>query len=82
VDTELLPEGCQQKEMRLTFYLTENALFMLRDFFEKTMKFSVNGVTFSDLIPGTTGQHFLGTVTQEVSGDRIFSNIDRTAPAE
>ena len=70
------------KEMRLDFYLTENALFMLRDFFEKTMKFSVSGVTFSEMIPATSGQHFLGTVTQEINGDRIYSNIDKTAPAE
>lgn len=82
VDASLLPDGWNAKEMRLDFYLTENAMFMLRDFFEKTLKLNIAGLTFTDIIPTTAGLMFMGTVTQEVNGDRVYSNIDTTAPAE
>lgn len=75
VDQSILPPTWQEKKMKLDFYLTDDAMFMLREFLEKTLGMSTSGMAYSDLIPATTGQNFVGQVGHEISGDNIYANI-------
>ena len=76
-------ENWNQREMRLTFYLTEDSLFRLREFSEHC-GLDISGKTFSQIIPDLTGCQFTGMVEHQVStrnpGD-VFANIGRTAAA-
>lgn len=82
VDQSMLPANWQNKESRLDFYLTDDALFRLRDFLEKTLGLSTAGMAYSDLIPATTGMNCIATFKHEINGDNIYSVIDSTASAQ
>lgn len=83
VDQTLLAEvkNWNQKELRLDFYLTEDAMFRLRDFLEGTLQLSTGGMAYSDLIPTTTGMSMISTIAHEINGDSIFATIKDTAAA-
>jgi len=84
VDQELLPENWNQKTMRVDYYLTDDALFRLKDFLEK-LGLSLSGRTFAEVIPETTNCQFIGTVTHETSTknpEDIFANITDVTAAE
>ena len=83
VDAALLPPGWQSRETGVTFYLTDAALFRLREFLEQ-LGLRTQGRPFSEVIPETTNSQFLGTVTHDVSqrnNKDVFANISSTAPA-
>lgn len=86
VDEELLSEisDWQQKEMRVTFYITDKAMFMLRDFLENACQIEVEGKTFKELLPEAVGCEVIGTVTQqEGQGGRPFNpDVQRLQPVE
>lgn len=82
VDQSLLPNNWQQKELRLDFYLTDEAMFRLKDFLEKTLQMSTAGLAYSEIIPATTGMSCLATIKHEINGDQIYSVIGDTAAAQ
>lgn len=83
VDTSLLPEGWQEKEMRLDYYLTQDAMFRLKDFLEH-LRLNISGRTIASVIPETINQQFIGNVAHKISEKdkkSVFANIDSTAAA-
>ena len=86
VDEEDLAEmgGLDNKTLRLTFYLTEDAVYRLDEFHEHC------GIDLSEersrkmRNDDVIGQSFRGFVKQKPSkdGTRMYSNIERTLPAE
>lgn len=82
VDKSMLPENWQSKEFRQDFYLTDEAMFRLRDFLE-TIQVSVSGRTFAAAIPDTTNRQFLGTVTHTIGkdGKSVYAEIGNVAAA-
>lgn len=86
VDEEALAavENWQDRNMRVTFYLTDDAMWRLTDFLEHC-GIDMSGRTLAECIPETTNQMFNGYVIQQASQknpDEMFSSIDSTAPAE
>jgi hypothetical protein len=69
--------------MRLTFYLTEDAKYRLAAFM-KHCGLDITGETksYSQWISEMPGCQFVGTVGQTMSddGERMYSNITKTAP--
>lgn len=85
VDVEALGQvkNWQAKEMRLTFYLTEDAIFMLKEFLGH-LGMDTAGRTFAEMIPETVNCQFNGFCKQSFDAkkpDRVFTNIESTAPA-
>lgn len=84
VDTAALPDNWQTKEMRLDFYLTQDAMFRLREFLEN-LGMNTSGRPFSQVIPETTNATFLGTVVhkfnQQKPNEPPFAEIDSVARA-
>lgn len=83
VDQELLAQvkNWNSKEFRLDFYLTEDAMFRLREFLEKTLQLNTSGMAYSDLIPSTTGMMLIATFGHDINGDSIYATIQDTAAA-
>jgi len=83
VDTEALNAlpNWQDKEFRNDFYLTDDAMFRLRDFLENSLKMPVAGMTYSEMIPATTGMSCLVKIKHEINGEDIFATIESTAAA-
>lgn len=83
VDQTLLESvgGLDECEMRVTFYLTEDAAFRLREFLENDV--GLSGPTLEALIPQATNQVFRGYVTQQVNTDtgKPFSELKKTMKA-
>ncbi len=83
VDMEALNafENWNQKEMRLTFYLTTDSIFRLKDFMEHC-GMNISGRTFDALIPEVTGSQFNGNIEHSVSDDgkTTYGNIGSTGP--
>lgn len=67
VDEDMLAEveNWQQKNLRATFYLTDAALFMLKNFLEEACGLDVAGKTIKELIPEAVGCDVVGYVTQQ-----------------
>lgn len=84
VDTELLPENYRDRKMNVTHWITENAMWRLREFLEHC-GLEVEGRAFTDLIPEAVNQQFVGHVVQEPSTKNpkeVVSYIDSTAAVE
>jgi len=65
-----------------TFWITKDALPMLRDFLEK-MGLDTNSRTFKQCLPDTTGCQVKGLVRHNPGDDgNTYANIVRWAPAE
>ncbi len=68
-----------KRKRDLTFYLTDDALWRLREFLEKTLLINGTGRTFMQCLPETAGKQFIGTVDQQPSqkpgDDSIYNNI-------
>ena len=84
VDDESLEEygGLSDKsKLRITFYITEDSLFRLTNFFEH-LGLEEGDKSINELIPDCPGQVFLGTVSHELSqdGETVYANISSTAP--
>lgn len=77
VDTEQLEEmgNWKEKNLRSSFWLTENSMFMIRRFLEEACGLDVEGHSLKELLPETVGQQVRGTVTQQ-HGDNGSFNPD------
>lgn len=76
-------EKLMNRKMYVTFFLTEDAIFRLRDFFEKDLKLDISGRNFDDVIPEVNGLDFKVLIEQTLSDKgQIFSNIASTHPNE
>lgn len=84
VDQEALTAfgGIAEAEMKIDFYISEDAAFRLKDFLEKDV--GLTGATLEDLIKQTINQTFRGYVTQKPSedGTKLFSALDKTMKIE
>lgn len=84
VDTALLESigGIAECEMKLTFYISEDSAFRLREFLENDV--GLNGPSLESLIPQATNNTFRGYVGQRTSedGSKIFSEITKTMKVE
>ena len=80
VDRALLEaiEGLEGKELRLTFYITEDAAFRLREFLENDVE--VAGTNLEAMIPQASGQPVGVYVGQRVDKDtgKVYSEIKKT----
>lgn len=87
VDQELLGQvkNWQNKEFRVTFWLTEDAMFMLKDFLEKHCGLNCSGRTYAEVIAAESqGAQFVGTVAHQQSTrnkEVVFAIIESTAAA-
>lgn len=89
VDAELLEEvGGEEflakKVMRSDFYLTDDAMYRLREFLENALELNVSGRNFDDVIPEATNMQVLISVGHTISedGQTTYANIDGFAKAE
>jgi hypothetical protein len=85
VDQDMLTEvkDWQSKNMNLTFYLTDDSMFRLKDFLEHC-GISTAGRTLGECIPETQGAMFNGYIKHETAtnGTDVFAQIGTTAAAE
>jgi hypothetical protein len=79
VDTELLPPNWNEREVRLDFYLTDEAIYRLKDFLEH-LGLRISGRTFDTVIPETLNGMFVGYISHDVRGENTYANISKTAP--
>ncbi len=73
----------KRKPLALTFYLTTDAMYRLREFLEDTLELSCSGRTFDVVIPEATNVSFISTIKHSPGskpGD-TYMNIDDTAVA-
>ncbi len=89
VDEDLLEEvGGQEfldkKSMRSEFYLTDDAMYRLREFLEEALELNISGRNFDDVVPETLNQQVLVSVAHSLSedGKTTYANIDGFAKAE
>lgn len=70
VDEDLLAEVKDpfQRNMRMTFWITEDSLWRLKEFLEM-LGLGGNDESLEELIPETTGQQFIAKVRHEPSQD-------------
>jgi hypothetical protein len=85
VDSEALLAvgGAGGKTLRLTFYLTEDALFRLKEFLVDTCGIEPGGRTLGEMIPEAVNRMFNVTVKHRPSqdGTQIYAEIAGTAKA-
>lgn len=86
VDESLLAEvaNWQDRKMRLTYYLTDDALFRLTEFFEHC-GLDIAGQSLAELIPqaqGTMVNAYVKQQARENDPDDFYAFIDVTTPAE
>lgn len=86
VDEEALAEvkDWQGRKMRVTFYLTDDSIFRLKDFMEHC-GIDLSGRTLAEGIPETQGAMFNGYVNHESSQNDpndFFAKITKTMLAE
>jgi hypothetical protein len=83
VDEDLLAEvkNWQEREMRLTYYLTDDAIWRLKDFLEHC-GISTAGRTLGECVPETAGALVNGYVKHDVNGEDVYANISSTSVAE
>ena len=85
VDMEALSlaGGAQGKTLRQTFFLTEDALYRLKDFLTESCGIEANGRTLGEMIPDVVNRQFLATVKHRPSqdGTQVYAEISGTAKA-
>lgn len=68
-----------KRKLRLTYYLTDEALWRFRKFLEETLVINGTGRTFNQCMPETVGKTFVGTISQAPSqkpnDDSIYNEI-------
>lgn len=92
VDTEQFEEfggmaKLAKSKNKITFYLTEDSIFRLKNFLENTLQIDTSSMTLQEAIAGINGAVCLGYVKHELSkkdGQTIFATIDAasTAPVQ
>lgn len=88
VDEEALEEvgGVEflsKKRMRYEFYLTDDAMFRLREFLEEALGLNCSGRNFDEVVPETANMQVLISVVHTLSDDgkETYANIDTFAKA-
>jgi len=84
VDEDMLEKvDWQSKQLRATFYLTQNAMFMLRNFLENACGLDIKGSTLKELIPEAIGAEVVGTVSVQEGNNGSFNpDVGQLRPAE
>jgi hypothetical protein len=89
VDQEALAEFLKgksigEKTTKLTYYITEDAIWRLKDFLDHCGIEDDEGITLRQRISGTPGCQVFGTMKHEVSedGQTIYAKIGSTAAVE
>lgn len=77
-------EALTKKEVREDFWLTDDALFRLRNFLEGAAGLDITGQTLAELIPEANNAEVLVEIVHSTSqdGERIFTNIGKIMPVE
>jgi len=85
VDTEALTHagGCQGKRLRQTFFLTEDALYRLKDFLVEICGIEASGRTVGEMLPDAVNRMVKMTVKHRPSpdGTQIYAEIGGFAKA-
>ncbi len=88
VDEEALDEAggvefLNKKRMRYEFYLTDDAMFRLREFLEEALELSCSGRNFDEVVPETANMQVLVNIVHTLSDDGkdTYANIDTFAKA-
>jgi hypothetical protein len=74
--------GIAEKTIRHTFYLTEDAIYRLKEFLLDHLGIEADNA--SDAIPLTPGRQVLVSIKHQASDDgtRVYANVAKTAPVE
>ena len=74
----------QDMVQKLTFYLTDDALFRLKEFMVNDLSIEEGDKTLQAMIDETANAEFIGTIkhTPTNDGKGTFANIGSTAPVE
>jgi len=75
--------GCAGKTLRLTFFLTEDAVYRLKDFLVDTLGIETNGRSLGEMMPDAVNRMFIATIKHRPSedGTQIYAEIKGTAKA-
>lgn len=88
LDVELTPDLQEQlnngTRMRLTMWLSENALFRFKEFLERDLQIEGGNRTLNEMLPESVSRQFKAEIIQETytpkGGEpRLINNIKRTA---
>lgn len=76
--------GLEGKTIRATFYLTENALWRLKDFLVEDLGIEQGSKSIGQMINEAPGRTCLATLKHRASedGKAIFAELSSTAPAQ
>lgn len=88
VDQELLQAfggvaKLREKSLRVDFFLTEDAMYRLREFLENHLRLNSNGRSYDQVIPEAKGRALKVQVAHEISQDAksTYANVVATLPA-
>lgn len=69
-ELEMSPqEWMAKKGLRMDFYLTDDAMYRLRDFLEAGLGLDTSGTTFDKVVPDTKNMSIKIAVTREIGDD-------------
>lgn len=84
VDQEALAEmgGLAEKTIKLTYYLTENSVYRLKEFLFDDLGLEDDGGSLRPKLEQTAGCQFMATIkhTSSDDGKSIYANVASTAP--
>ncbi len=83
VDEDLLAgvNNWQAKKMKFDCFLTEDAIWRLKDFLENA-GINTSGRTFAECVPEAMGAFVSGFVKHDINGEDTYANIDKVTAAE
>ena len=88
VDEEALEEAggvefLNKKRMRYEFYLTDDAMYRLREFLEEALELNCSGRNFDEVVPESANMQVIIEITHTLSDDgkETYANIDTFAKA-
>ena len=72
------------KEMKLTFYITENSAYRHREFLENDLRLEIDGLSHWEAAQEAPGAQFVAFVRHKArdDGKGVFAEIGNTAPVE
>lgn len=78
-------EKITKRTLRHEFYLTEDAAFRLKEFFEEVLQMDTSGQTIADLVPQVNNQQVVVEVGHRIGGqnnDETFAEVKSLLPVE
>lgn len=66
VEQEDLPKNWNEKTIRHTFYMTDDALYRLDEFLSEVLKIELSGREYSETIPEAVNLSFVGEITHSM----------------